>query len=208
MNSANTPATTATSAPTQATTQHLIDVLFDQDRLLMADHFGQPYVVMKPLVRALDLDWRSQYEKLTEKFGAVMVEITTTGADGKRYPMVCLPLRKLPAWLYSINTGKVSAALRPKVIRYQEECDEVLWRHWTGTYVAQNQASQIPLSRLTLGFEKQHVEYIENLGRCTSTGQAKAIYQMYVRSCQRLGMEAVPMEELAFNLRQAVIPGV
>ncbi|ASJ24296.1 P22_AR_N domain containing protein [Laribacter hongkongensis] len=35
--------------------------------------------------------------------------------------MVCLPLRKLPAWLYSINHNKVKPELQDKIVRYQNE---------------------------------------------------------------------------------------
>ena len=45
--------------------------------------------------------------------------------------MLCLSLRKLPAWLYSVQPGKVSPEIREKVIAYQQECDEVLWQYWT-----------------------------------------------------------------------------
>jgi Zn-dependent oligopeptidase len=43
---------------------------------------------------------------------------------------VCIPFRKLAAWLYSISPNKVAPALRDKIVQYQEECDEVLWRYW------------------------------------------------------------------------------
>ena len=105
----------------------LIPVLFGPDTLILVEHNAQPYVVMKPLVLAMGLDWRSQHVKITDKFQATMVEITTVADDGKPRSMICLPLRKLPGWLYSINPGKLAPALRPTVVRYQEESDEVLW---------------------------------------------------------------------------------
>lgn len=104
----------------------LTAVTFDTDTLILAEHNHQPYVAMRPLVTAMGLDWRSQYVKLMEKFGSTVVEITTVAEDGKLRGMVCLPLRKLPGWLYSINPGKVSQELRPKIEHYQNECDEVL----------------------------------------------------------------------------------
>lgn len=106
-------------------------VLFNEDPLVLAEHNAQPYVVMRALVTAMGLTWPTQYVKLMEKFGSTVTEIATVAEDGKPRSMVCLPLRKLPGWLYSINPGKVSEALRPKVLQYQQECDEVLWRHWT-----------------------------------------------------------------------------
>ena len=59
-----------------------------------------------------------------------MVEITIPTKGGLQ-TMICLLLRKLPAWLYSIQSGKVKPELRDTVIKYQEECDDVLWDYWT-----------------------------------------------------------------------------
>ena len=54
----------------------------------------------------------------------------TTGNDGKTYEMLCMPLKKLNGWLFSINPEKVRADLREKVIQYQEECFEALYNYW------------------------------------------------------------------------------
>ncbi|HID08976.1 TPA: hypothetical protein EYP13_01985, partial [Candidatus Micrarchaeota archaeon] len=52
---------------------------------------------------------------------------------GGRQEMLCLPLRKLPAWLTSISPSKVKPEIREKLSRYQEECDNVLWEYWNRT---------------------------------------------------------------------------
>ena len=45
--------------------------------------------------------------------------------------MLCIPLRKLNGWLFSINPSKVREDLRERVVQYQEECFEVLHSYWT-----------------------------------------------------------------------------
>lgn len=52
-------------------------------------------------------------------------------ADGKMRNMVCLALRKFAGWLATINPNKVKASIRAKVIRYQNECDDVFYEYWT-----------------------------------------------------------------------------
>ena len=49
---------------------------------------------------------------------------------GGTQTMVSLPLQKLPAWLFSISARKVKPELKDKLIKYQEECDSVLWDYW------------------------------------------------------------------------------
>lgn len=81
----------------------LFPVPFYEDTVVLVGHDNEPFVAMKPVVTNMGLDWATQFTKLKEKFSSVIGEITTTGGDGKQYEMVCLPLRKLPAWLYSIS---------------------------------------------------------------------------------------------------------
>ena len=42
-----------------------------------------------------------------------------------------MPVRKLPAYMNSINPKKVRAELRAKIELYQNESDDALWKYWT-----------------------------------------------------------------------------
>ncbi|MEO8643100.1 phage antirepressor N-terminal domain-containing protein [Pseudomonas sp.] len=109
----------------------LMPVPFHGETVVLVYLGKEPYVAMRPIVENLGLGWSAQRIKIVERFDSVVSEIDTTGADGKRYGMTCLPLRKLAAWLYTINPKKVAPELRDKIIQYQEKCDEVLWQYWT-----------------------------------------------------------------------------
>jgi hypothetical protein len=110
---------------------NLLPVDFRGDTLYLVEHNGEPFAPMKPLTEVLGLNWEAQHNKLQTRFKATMVNITIVAADGKLREMVCLPLRKLPAWLFTITPAKVGPALRPKIEAYQAECDDALWRYWT-----------------------------------------------------------------------------
>ncbi|WP_236641682.1 phage antirepressor N-terminal domain-containing protein [Rodentibacter pneumotropicus] len=89
------------------------------------------YTAVRPLVEAIGLDWAGQTVKLNknkDKFNCC--DISTVGADGKIRKMLCMPLKKLNGWLFSINPEKVRSDLKEKVIRYQEECFEALYNYW------------------------------------------------------------------------------
>lgn len=181
----------------------LIPVIFREDTLVLVEHNAQPYVVMRPLVTAMGLDWASQFIKLTQKFGATVVEITTVAEDGKPRTMICLPLRKLPGWLYSLNPGKLSPGLRPKVIRYQDECDEVLWRHWTqqeplhgGKRLSPNDSDRLMRRRGDLRKE---------MGNTASLGVATNSYADYVMVSALLGQRASSLRDLAPGIRQQLL---
>lgn len=137
-------------------TTELMPVPFHGDTVVLVGQNNEPYVAMKPIVTNMGIDWNGQRTKLVEKFSATVEEISTVAEDGRLRSMTCIPLRKLAAWLYSINPNKVAPELRDKILQYQEECDEVLWNYWTkGVAVRPGVvtiAQQISLSkhRLTL----------------------------------------------------------
>lgn len=108
-----------------------IAVPFHNTELIVVDYNNQPYTAMRPIVEGMGLAWQAQFDKLKQRFSSVIMEIMTTGKDGKQYQMLCLPLKKLFGWLMTISPNKVKPELRDTVIRYQEECDDVLWEYWT-----------------------------------------------------------------------------
>lgn len=129
-------------------TTQLQPVNFHNDTLFIIDHHGHPYVPLRPIVENMGLDWKSQHAKIIsrqERFCVVMIT-TQMPSDDQRREMVCLPLRKLAAWLYSIHPDKVAPQLRDWIILYQNDCDEVLWNYWTKGYgITDRQAATMTL---------------------------------------------------------------
>ncbi|AOM39692.1 phage antirepressor N-terminal domain-containing protein [Xenorhabdus hominickii] len=107
-----------------------INVPFHGSDLYVVNYNGEPYVPMKPIVDGMGLAWQSQLEKLKTRFSKGITEIVIPSKGGSQ-SMVCLALRKLAGWLATISPNKVKASIRDKVIRYQEECDDVLYEYWT-----------------------------------------------------------------------------
>lgn len=172
----------------------IIPVPFHQDVVVLVDDQGAPHVAMRPVVENMGLDWRSQHVKLTEKFASVVVMITTTGADGKQYEMVCLPLRKLPAWLYSINPAKVAPELRETIVRYQEECDDALWAYWNqGVAIRHGAAPTIGQQLSAHGMRLKLMNLLEK-----ETGAAKrlAVHQQLDHVSRILGLPTPRMDAI------------
>lgn len=107
-----------------------IVVPFHGADLLLVQFDGEPYVPMKPVVEGMGLTWQSQLEKIKNKFPKGITEIVIPSMGGYQLT-TCLSLKKLPAWLYSIQLGKLKdPVVRGKVETYQNESDEVLWQYW------------------------------------------------------------------------------
>lgn len=109
----------------------LFPVSFHGDTIFCVDNSGEPFVPMRPIVENLGMDWARQSTKLNaNKVRWNVGMMPTVAQDGKEREMLCLPLRKLPAWLASINPKKVKPELRAKIELYQNECDDALWDYW------------------------------------------------------------------------------
>lgn len=109
----------------------VVEVPFHETPLQTLLVEGVPHVVMRPLVEALGLSWPAQYTKLTgNRVRYASCDIATRRSDGQTTNMLCVPVSKINAWLYSINPERVSPELKDKVIAYQEECSNVLNQYW------------------------------------------------------------------------------
>lgn len=98
----------------------------------LVDNNGVAYVAMREIVEGIGLEWARQAQKLNnqkEKFSCV--HMYTTASDGKKYEMICIPIKKLNGWLFSLNPNKVRADLKTRLENYQEECFLALWDYWT-----------------------------------------------------------------------------
>lgn len=107
-----------------------INVPFHGNNLYVVNFNGEPYVPMRPIVEGMGLAWQSQLEKLKKRFSKGVTEIVIPSKGGEQ-SMLCLALRKLAGWLHTISPNKVKPEIRDKVIKYQEECDDVLYEYWT-----------------------------------------------------------------------------
>ncbi|EHF7825818.1 hypothetical protein J3179_004408 [Salmonella enterica] len=120
-----------------------INVPFHGSELYVIEHNGEPYTPMRPIIDGMGMDWASQFTKLKQRFKTSVVKITMQlPGDDQRRDVICLALRKLAAWLNTISPNKVRPEIRDRVIRYQEECDDVLYEYWTKGQVTNPRKSE------------------------------------------------------------------
>ena len=128
--------------------------------ITLVDNNGVAYVAMREIVEGIGLAWKPQYKKLTDhsqKFSCY--HMTTTGKDGKKYEMLCMPIKKLNGWLFSINPNKVRADLKERLENYQEECFLALWDYWTEGVARRDEVK----NKLVL-WQQKKAEYTQRAG--------------------------------------------
>lgn len=114
----------------------LFPVPFYGETLYLVEHHGEPFTPAKPICEAIGLEWSGQYKKLTDnpqRWGAWVITCPTAGGEQQT---LCLPVRRLSGWLSSISAPRVKDEIREKLIAYQAECDDALWRCWSEGHAA------------------------------------------------------------------------
>lgn len=115
-------------------TQHqLVTVDFQGQSIVAIVHEGKPHVALRPIVENIGLDWAAQYSRIKRHpvlNTSVVVMTTQMPGDDQQRNVFCLPLSMLNGWLFGVDVNRVREEIRPKLIRYQTECFEVLAQHF------------------------------------------------------------------------------
>lgn len=163
-----------------ATAVSTINVPFHGNELYVVNHNGEPYTPMRPIIDGMGMDWASQFTKLKQRFKTSVVKITMQlPGDDQRRDVICLVLRKLAAWLNTISPNKVRPEIRERVIRYQEECDDVLYEYWTKGQVTNPRSMEPAIDMMNIDLHLRirdgQVESIERIGSDMFVGKVEQI---------------------------------
>lgn len=116
---------------------------FQGDSITVAIVEDQAYVPLRAMTEFLGLTWPPQFQRIQrdEVLSRHVQLVEVMAADGKRYETLCLELPYLPGWLFGITASRVKEELRAKLMRYREECFNVLWREFQGSLHPQSTPS-------------------------------------------------------------------
>ncbi len=94
---------------------------------------GEKRIPIKPICTALGIDFSAQLQRLKrdEFLNSTVVTITTVGGDQKQREMATIPFKFVFGWLFRIDARKVKPEAQESVMKYQMECYDALYRHFT-----------------------------------------------------------------------------
>lgn len=164
-------------------------ITFRDSTLICLEQNDELFVAMRPVVEGMGVDWKSQHRKLISDSARFCVHHMTTQmpGDDQRREMLCLPLRRLNGWLMSISSSKVRPEIRDTVIAYQQECDEVLFRHFFHDLHIESHALRllrpktVAVARLTLEGKSRR-----EIAALLAISEASVTYHRH--SARRLGL--------------------
>jgi hypothetical protein len=94
------------------------------------------FVALKPIVEAMGIAWHGQLERI--KRDPILregIRVTRIPSErGGSQQAVGLRLDLIHGWLLTISANRIKdGAIRAKVMLFQRECYQVLWRHFSGS---------------------------------------------------------------------------
>ena len=177
-------------------------VPFNGQQIITAMAAGVAYVAMKPIVENLGMSWGTQQQKLMKQLDKFKcIHMNMVAADGKLRKLLCLPLKKLNGWLFSINPEKVRADICDKLIQYQEECFSVLHDYWTkGHVVNPRKAKKALPGKITTEQQEAIKQLVMSRGQSLpKEKQAKAMITMWSSLKSHFGCSYKEISEEQFT---------
>ncbi|MDU9393211.1 phage antirepressor N-terminal domain-containing protein [Pseudomonas sp. zfem002] len=173
----------------------LMTVPFHGVQLYLVEHQGQPYVPMRPMVEGMGIDWSYQSRKLNASKRRYGVAVIATPSAGGEQESVCIPLRKLPGWLGTLEPARVkNPEARKKIEEFQDECDDALWQYWNDGHAVNPRSQQPAANDSAIEFAKLALEHLPNLGGTSKQALLSHISEL------AYGQRLIPLPKVEENL--------
>jgi len=94
---------------------------------------GSKMIPVKPICEALGIAFEPQFTRLKNDpiLGSTVTLSVMVAADGKSREMASIPFKYVFGWLFQIDSRNVKEEAREAVLRYQVECYDALYNHFT-----------------------------------------------------------------------------
>ena len=109
---------------------------------MIGERDGEDMVAAKPISEALGLDWKTQHRKIS-KDGRLRCGHMTIPSAGGPQEMLCIPIKKVASWLFSINPNKVREQYKEAVLAFQDELQHALYSYVKGDLTHEKMAELI-----------------------------------------------------------------
>lgn len=147
----------------------LTSIDFHGQTLLATIQDNVVYTALKPICENIGLSWNAQFERIKrDEVLAEGIRMIRTPTKGGFQDVVCLPLTLLNGWLFGVDTNRVKAQIKDKLITYKKECYQVLFDYWhkgmavNGRLAVSSTADRVPLKdAINLLVAKSGLNYSE-----------------------------------------------
>ena len=170
--------------------QQLISIVNGVEISAVSDESGSIFVPVKPICDAIGVAYPPQFTKLQEHeiLSSTIMLSVMVAADGKQREMVCLPLEYVYGWIFTINANNVAESARTKVLQYQRECYDVLYRHFAGSLRRRVEENEAEIAALKAVNEAISLEKDAKAARRMAEERLEAIRKSRLDPCPCLDL--------------------
>ena len=127
-------------------------IVFHGQSLLTLEHSGRYYTAMKPICENIGLAWSGQRQRINrDEVLAEGARVIRLPSEGGQQDTLCLPIELLNGWLFGVDSSRVKAEIKSKLIMYKKECYQVLHDYWHGKTVERPNKLSTVADRKPLG---------------------------------------------------------
>lgn len=126
----------------------VVRIPFHGREIHTVDIDGKPFIVLRPVVESIGLDYSSQIAKLRDRSWTNRRDIPTVAADGRTRLMAAVDVPTFLMWLATVNENKVAEGARPLLVAYQRESTEAVYGYWTQGGAINPRATDEQLDRI------------------------------------------------------------
>lgn len=111
---------------------------------------AEQLIPIRPICQALGVDSKAQRRRIYDDsiLSFYGVTMTSQASDGRNCEMLCLPVRFVFGWLFSIDDKLVSESARENVVRYKLECYNALYDYFSGVQKRQIEQNNMEIRLL------------------------------------------------------------
>jgi hypothetical protein len=176
-------------------------VPFEDRQIMTVRNNDGIYVVMKPLVEALGLTWRTQHERISDhpviSEGIRLILIPSAGGMQET---TALHLEQFHGWLVTLDPRRVSDENRREIIiRYQKRAFRVIFEHFHGR-MGKRLNLQSVASRVSL--QNQTLRLTQKLQVTRNPVERRMMHEMLEGMCTELGINTPALDHLGHDAPQ------
>ncbi|MFD1546925.1 phage antirepressor N-terminal domain-containing protein [Nonomuraea guangzhouensis] len=143
----------------------IVQIPFHGREVLAVEDGGKPFVILKPALEHLGLDYKNQHEKLRRKSWACMVLRTMQlPGDSQRREHTTVDVRTFLMLLATIDEHRVHEDVRGLLIQFQSEVADVIEAYFTKGHVINPRMRQAFLAPMAVTFDDAMALYGQEYG--------------------------------------------
>jgi hypothetical protein len=172
---------------------------FNEHQIMTVRDENGIHVVMKPIVEAMGLTWRTQHERI--KNHPVLskgIRLILIPSAGGMQETLALHLEQFHGWLVTLDPRRIVGECQQLMVAdYQERAFRIIFEHFHGP-MARAEPTYSPVRDL-IALQNQAMRLTGRLQRTAHAAERRMIHAMLSGICQQIAIDTPPLDQLGHD---------